>query len=624
MRAAGAMGEALAQRAPQEASAWSDAAAGIALVQRSGAAADRYPPATALLQSSCRRFVLACEGEVYNAAALVAELRQAGRVLAGRSDLEVIVEGAALWGIEATARRLNGAFAAAIWDRQSRALHLLRDRLGMRPLYWAATPDAFLFAAELKAIRACGLFHAELDRDIVASFLRRRCVPGPHTIYRGAHMLEPGIILSLAAEGEPSIRRYWSLADSARAGQANRFAGSNAEAARQLEDLLLDAVRSRQGSESIGVFLSGGIDSSTMLAMLKATGGPAPRSYSVGFYEDAYNEADHAGAVANHLGVEHSPLFVSAENARDLIPRLPEIYDEPMADVSQIPTYFLSRLARRDVRVAVTGDGGDELFGGYERYLQATDFRRWTGWMPRALRTSAGSVIRVLSADRWTQVSCLLPRRIRPAHLGERLHTAARLLAQDDDGIYRLIVSYWRDPHALVPDAREPLGVTDDPAIRDLVPDFVERMQYFDSLTILPDGALTKVDRAASAAGLTIRMPFLDPALVDFSWTLPPALKLRGRVNKWLLRQVLYRHVPPAILERPKMGFDVPIGAWLRGPLRDWAEDLLDEQRLRREGIFEPAPIRAIWREHLSERRNRQGPLWVVLMFQAWKQRWLP
>jgi asparagine synthase (glutamine-hydrolysing) len=244
--------------------------------------------------------------------------------------------------------------------------------------------------------------------------------------------------------------------------------------------------------------------------------------------------------------------------------------------------------------------------------------------MPPAMRRAAGSAVRILPADRWTQLANLLPRRLRPGHLGEKLYTAARLLAQDDDGIYRLIVSYWRDPQALVPGAREPLGPTDDPAIRAFIPDFVERMQYFDSLTILPDGALTKVDRAASAAGLAIRMPFLDPALVDFSWTLPPALKLRGRVNKWLLRQVLYRHVPPAILQRPKMGFDVPIGAWLRGSLRDWAEDLLDEQRLRREGIFDPAPIRAIWREHLAERRNRQGALWVVLMFQAWKQRWLP
>lgn len=618
------MGEALAQRAPQEASHWTDTAAGVALIQRGGALADRYPPPTSLLQSSCRRFVLACEGEVYNASALAAELRQAGRVLAGQSDLEVIVEGTAAWGIEATARRLNGAFAAAIWDCQSRSLHLLRDRLGMRPLHWAATPAAFLFAAELKALRACRLFHAELDRDIVASFLRRRCMPGPHTIYRSARMLEPGAILSLAGEGEPVIHRYWSLAESAEAGQSNRFAGSKAEAASRLEKLLLDAVRSRQGSEPIGVFLSGGIDSSTMLAMLKAGQGPAPRSYSVGFYEETYNEADHAGAVARHLGIEHSALYVSPDHARDLIPRLPEIYDEPMADVSQIPTYFLSRLARRDVSVAVTGDGGDELFGGYERYLQATDFRRWTGWMPRALRATAESAIRILPADRWTQLASLLPRRVRPGHLGDRLHTAARLLALDDDGIYRLIVSYWRDPQVLVPGAREPPGLADDPAIRAFIPGFVERMQYFDSLTILPDGALTKVDRAASAAGLAIRMPFLDPALVDFSWTLPPAFKLRGRVNKWLLRQLLYRHVPPAILQRPKMGFDVPIGAWLRGSLRDWAEDLLDEQRLRREGVFDPAPIRAIWREHLAERRNRQGPIWVVLMFQAWKQRWLP
>ena len=617
------MGEALDQRAPQQGNLWTDVSDGIAVAVRAGEGADRYPPATQALVSACGRFVLVCDGEVYNADELQAALRQAGREIPGRSDLEVIVEGVAAWGIEATARRLNGAFAAAVWDCKTKTLYLFRDRLGMRPLYWAMAGQAFLFASELKAFRACRFFQTELHRDIVAAFLRRRCIPGPHTIYRGAWKLEPGSVLSLEEHGEPVVRNYWTLGETARAGQANRFSGSETEATDRLEKLLSEAVASRQGNEPIGVFLSGGIDSSTMLALLAVAGRNRPRSYSVGFHERAFNEADHAGSVARHLGVEHNAIYVSPEHASDLIPQLPAIYDEPMADVSQVPTYFLSRLVRRDTTVAFTGDGGDELFGGYERYLQATDFLRQVSWMPWPLRRLARIAIHALPARQWTQLSRLLPEGIRPPWFGDKLYMFARILAAGDDDIYRLIVSYWRDPEQVVPGAHEPLGVTDNRQVKLLIPDFVERMQYFDTLTILPDGALTKVDRAANAVDLTIRMPFLDPAVVAFSWTLPAALKLRGRTNKWLLRRVLYRHVPPAILERPKMGFDVPIGAWLRGPLRDWAEELLGESRMREEGIFDPTPIRAVWREHLTGARNHQGPLWVVLMFQAWKRHWL-
>jgi asparagine synthase (glutamine-hydrolysing) len=621
---ADAMANTLRDRGPDGGELWCDAGAGIALAHRQHALTDRWPAARQPLISSCGRFVLSCDGEVYNASELIPELRAAGREFPGLSDMEVIVEGAAAWGIETTARRLNATFAAALWDRELRVLHLFRDRLGMRPLYWAHSGNLFLFGSELKALRACASFEAELDRDVVVAFLRRRCVPGPYTIYRGARMLELGAILSLKADGDHVIRRYWSLEETARSGQQNRFDGSEAEAAQRLDELLRDAVARRIGNAPIGTFLSGGIDSSTMLALLQAVGTKPAQSFSVGFQEREFNEADHAGAVARHLGAEHSALYVSPEHAGELIPRLPEMYDEPMADVSQIPTYFLAKLARQHVPVAFTGDGGDELFGGYERYLQATDLLRHIRRLPLPARRAAKATIRLMPAIFWTRLSVALPTALRPPHFGDKLHMLARILTGDADDIYRLIVSYWQDPETMVPGGHEPPGLPRDPRVKSFIPDHVERMQYFDTLTILPDGALTKVDRAASAAALHIRMPFLDPSLVDFSWTLPPGMKLRGRTNKWLLRQVLYRYVPPQILERPKMGFDVPIGAWLRGPLRDWAEDLLGEARLKAEGIFDPQAIRAKWQEHLDERRNWQGALWVVLMFQAWKQRWLP
>ena len=621
---ADAMANTLRVRGPDGGNLWSDTVAGIALAHRQLSVADRCPPASQPLVSSCGRFVLSCDGEVYNADELRTALRAAGRQFSGLSDIEIIVEGAAAWGIEATAQLLNAEFAAALWDRELRVLHLFRDRLGARPLYWAHSDNLFLFASELKALRACASFQAELDRDVVAAYLRRKAVPAPYTIYRGARMLEPGAILTLGAEGEHAIRPYWTLEDTVRCGNQNRLAVSDAEATQRLDDLLRNAVARRMGNAPIGTFLSGGIDSSLMLALGQAVGTKPAHSFSVGFHESEYDEAGYAGAIARHLNAEHHTLYVMPEHATELIPRLPEMYDEPNADISQIPAFFLSKLARQHVTVAFTGDGAAEPFGGGGLFYRAADHYRRIQRLPLPVRQAAKVMIQRMPPIFWTRLSRALPAALRPPNFGDKLHKLARVLTGDEDDIYRLFRSYWQDPEAMVLGGREPAGPPEDPRVKSFIPDSVERMHYYHTLTTMPHGALTKTDRAASAAALHIRLPFLDASLVEFGWSLPLNLKLREGTTKWLMHQVLHRYVPPQILARRKMGFDVPMGAWLRGPLRDWAEDLLDETRLRTEGVFNPQEIRAKWQEHLDGRHNWQGPLWVVLMFRAWKQRWLP
>jgi asparagine synthase (glutamine-hydrolysing) len=621
---ADAMANTLRVRGPDGGNQWCDSVAGIALAHRQLSVTDRYPSASQPLVSSCGRFVLSCDGEVYNADELRPALSTAGRQCSGLSDIEVIVEGAAAWGIEATAQRLNAEFAAALWDRERRVLYLLRDRLGTRPLYWAQSGSLFLFASELKALRASPGFHAELDRDAVVAFLRRKAIPDPYTIYRGARMLQPGAILTLRTHGELTIRRYWTLEDTVRSGQQNRFAGSEAEGMRRYDDLLRNAVARRMGSAPVGTFLSGGIDSSLLLAVAQSVAAKPVQSFSVGFREAEYNEADYAGAVARHLKVEHHVLYVLPEHASKLIPRLPEMYDEPNADISQIPAYFLSKLARQHVAVAFTGDGATEAFAGGGGFHEAVDLYRRIRRFPLPARRAAKAMIQLLPPNFWTPLSLALPAAVRPPHFGDKLHNLARVVTGDEDDIYQLFRSYWQDPETMVLGGSEPAGLPENPRVKSFIPDFADRIYYYHTLTTMPHGALTKTDRAACAAGLHIRLPFLDDSLVLFGWSLPKNLKVRDGMTRWLMREVAHRYLPREIVERRKVGFDVPIGAWLRGPLRDWAEDLLDETRLRREGVFNPREIRAKWREHLDGRRNWQGPLWVVLMFQAWKQRWLP
>jgi len=577
--------------------------------------------------SASGRYVIAFNGEIYNHLELRQDL-QGTAEWRGRSDTEALLAGFDAWGLEATLRNIVGMFAIALWDRLKRVLYLARDRMGEKPLYYGWQSGMFVFGSELKALTAYPSFDAEINRDALTLFLRHNAIPAPYSIYRGTHKLPPGTFLQVQA-GQMDARpvTYWAARSAAEAGQRNLFRGSDAEAAVELERMLGQAVGGQMVADvPLGAFLSGGIDSSTVVALMQAQSARPVKTFTIGFNEAGYDEAPHASAVARHLGTEHTELYVTPQDAMAVIPSLPDIYDEPFADSSQVPTYLVSRLARGHVTVSLSGDGGDELFGGYNRYFWARDIWRKLGWVPRPLRAALAGALTTLPPAAWDTVmqklGRWLPASLRYANPGDKLHKAAEILAvRSAEEIYLGLVSHWRQPARLVANSQEPMTLLTDPAHRAELPDFEHRMMLLDTVTYLPDDILTKVDRAAMAVSLESRVPLLDHRVVEFAWTLPLTMKIRNGQGKWLLRQVLYRHVPQALMERPKMGFGVPIGHWLRGPLRGWAEDLLSESRLQREGFFRPAPVRQKWKEHLSGKRNWQYHLWDVLMFQAWLER---
>ena len=513
-------------------------------------------------------------------------------------------------------------FTIALWDRRERTLTLIRDRLGIKPLYWAKFGGLFLFGSELKALRAYPGWTPRIDRSAVAAFMRFNYIPAPHTIYQGVQKLEPGTILTLPWRGEPHLERFWNARAVARSGMQNPLSASDGELTDRLEELLRDSVQRRMVADvPVGAFLSGGIDSSTVVALMQATNPGKVHTYTIAFEIPGYNEAQHAAAIAKHLQTQHTELTVTPQDALDVIPRLPEFYDEPFADSSQIPTYLVSKMTRRHVTVALSGDGGDELFAGYNRYQLTTRFWRGLSLLPRTIRRGLAAALTSVPAERWTRLLSVLPAAL-PGQVGDKIHKAAAVLtSHDSDDLYRRLVTHWT-PDVITPGIDEPKGVLWDPAVAAEFPGLLERMQFLDLVTYLPDDILTKVDRASMAVALEARVPLIDHRVVEFAWRLPRAAKIRGGVSKWLLRQVLYRHVPATLIERPKMGFGMPLGEWLRGPLRDWAESLLDEQRLREAGLVDAAQVRRHWQEHLSGHRNWQYLLWDVLMLEAWRERW--
>jgi asparagine synthase (glutamine-hydrolysing) len=612
-------------RGPDAGDVWCDAQAGLALGHRRLSIIDLTPTGAQPMVSSCGRFVISFNGEVYNFAEIRPELEALGRRFRGHSDTEVIVEAAAEWGVESTVKRLVGMFAMALWDRRDRVLYLVRDRLGIKPLYWAQFGQLLLFGSELKALREHPGWQPALDRDALAAFLRLMYVPGPKTIYQGVNKLPPGTILVARSGAAPQLRPYWTLEEIARDGQNARFVGSEDEAVEALDALLGEAVRRRMIADvPLGAFLSGGIDSSVVVALMQKDNPQKVRSFSIGFHEKQYNEAEHAKAIAAHLGTDHTELYVSPDHALTVIPLLPEMYDEPFSDASQIPTFLVSEMTRRHVTVALSGDGGDEVFGGYNKYFQLQRFFAALDKMPSGSGGLTAKAIRTVPRGAWSALAHLIPQRQRPPHLDDKMAKLAGVLEGGHDNFYRVVVTHWPDAETLVPGAAPPHFIADDPRIASLIANPAERMQYLDSVTYLPDDILTKVDRASMAVSLEARVPLIDHRVVAFSWQLKPEWKARPGHGKYLLRRVLDRYVPRALIDRPKTGFAVPIDSWLRGPLRDWAESLLAEARLKREGVLAAAPIREKWREHLSGKRNWQYLLWDVLMFQAWKERWLP
>jgi asparagine synthase (glutamine-hydrolysing) len=618
-----AMDFSLEHRGPDGHDVWIDPAASIALVHRRLAIVDLSPAGHQPMHSADGRFVISYNGEVYSHLEIRAELEAQGHQFRGHSDTEVILESIARFGIKATARRLIGMFALATWDKKDRALTLVRDRVGIKPVYWAKFDGLFMFGSELKALRQHPGWTPRIKPEAVASFLRHNYIPAPQTIYQGVHKLEPGTILTLPFSGEPTLERFWDARQVARSGIDNRFREDDTTLTDRLESLLVDAVGKRMMADvPLGAFLSGGVDSSAVVALMKAANCGPVKTFSVGFEQAEFNEAPHAAAVARHLGTEHTELMVTAQQALAVVPKLAEMFDEPFADSSQIPTYLVSAMTRQHVTVALSGDGGDEIFAGYNRYQLTSRAWRLLSLMPESLRKSVTSSIMSIKTERWDQLLGILPKKFLPQSPGDKMHKAASVLALDNaDALYRRLVSHW-EPSDLMPGVEETRGVLWNPAIRSDFPDLLDRMQFLDLVTYLPDDILTKVDRTSMAIALEVRVPLLDHRVIEFGWRLPQSAKIRGGATKWLLRQVLYRHVPKELIERPKMGFGVPLGDWLRGPLREWAENLLSEKSLQAGGFFDAIQVRRHWHEHLSGQRNWQYLLWDVLMFEAWRERW--
>jgi asparagine synthase (glutamine-hydrolysing) len=615
----------ITHRGPDDAGVWLDETAGLALAHRRLSILDLSPAGHQPMISACGRYVIVFNGEIYNHLELRAMIEKP--TWCGHSDTETLLATIAECGVEATLKHCVGMFAFVLWDRETSTLTLARDRLGEKPLYYGWQNDTFMFGSELKALRAHPTFRGHINRSALTLFLRHNYIPSPYSIFQGIHKLLPGAVLTLrSGEREPTLVAYWSVANVSLAGQRDLFHGCETEAQDELDRLMRQSISGQMIADvPLGAFLSGGIDSSTVVALMQAQSIRPVKTYTIGFYEASYNEAEQAQAVAAHLKTEHTELYVAAEQAMAVIPRLPTLYDEPFADSSQIPTFLVSELASRHVKVSLSGDGGDELFGGYNRYFWAINIWRRIGLIPQPLRSALAGVITSLPPVTWNGafrgLLSFLPAGWRHANLGDKLHKMAEILAvRSPEEIYLGLVSHWKQPKDVVIGGSELPTVITDQIQGDRLSDLESRMMYLDQVTYLPGDILVKVDRAAMGVSLETRVPFLDHRVVEFAWRLPLHLKIREGQGKWILRQVVNRYVPKALIERPKMGFGVPIDAWLRGPLKDWAEALLDGSRLRREGFFNPAPIREKWVEHLTGRRNWAYYLWDILMFQAWHE----
>lgn len=615
------MADAIITRGPDDSGVWVEAASGIALAHRRLSIIDLSKEGHQPMASTSGRYVIVFNGEIYNFRDLQKKLNCEWR---GHSDTEVMLAAIEAWGIEKALQSFNGMFAFALWDRLEKTLTLARDRVGEKPLYYGWLGGELLFASECKALRQHPEFSGEINRQALAGLVQFNDVPGTLSIYDNILKLKPGTYLQIDAEGNEKHQTYWSAEAAAVHGLANPFAGSDIEAIDLLEQKLAHSVKQRMVADvPLGAFLSGGIDSSTIVALMQVQSKRPVKTFSIGFDEAGYNEAVFAKDVAAFLRTEHAELYVTPQQALDVIPKLPTLYDEPFADSSQIPTFLVSQMAREHVTVALSGDGGDELFGGYSRYMWVRMIWRVARFLPPASRKLIALMVVMAPVSQLNGVLGfvlrLMPAQHRHARAGDKLHKMAGMFAEKTpEEMYWRLVSMWHYPENIVKGIRA--GIKPEVPESLMRASTAERMMYMDTVGYLADDILVKVDRAAMGVSLETRIPLLDHELIEFAWQVPLSMKIREGKGKWLLRQVLYRHVPPHLIERPKAGFAVPIDVWLRGPLRDWAESLLDEKRLKQEGFFNYKPIRKCWKEHLSGRRNWQYHLWGVLMFQAWKE----
>lgn len=630
------MAGAISHRGPDDQGIWLDDEAGIGFAHRRLSILDLSPQGHQPMHSADGRFVICFNGEIYNHPEIRAELEEIGRVpeggWRGHSDTEVLLQAFVAWGLQSAVLRCVGMFAFALWDRRERLLHLVRDRFGEKPLYYGWAGRDLVFGSELKALRCHPRFDRTIDRHALKAYAARTYIPAPRSIYRGVFKLLPGTILTVSTAGRQELLsspptegrtgslqlcRYWNYRDVVRKGLDDPIADEN-EALEMLEQALAGAIKGQSFADvPVGAFLSGGIDSSTVVALYQKYSSQPVRTYSIGFEQDQFNEAEHAKAVAERLGTIHQEHYVTVREARDVIPLLAAMYDEPFADSSQIPTFLVSRFARRDVTVALTGDGGDELFGGYNRHIILPRLWKQIRRCPRMIRSIAAAPFSQLPPAMWSALGRLVDGGRRP-FLGAQIQKGLRTIqsAENVDDIYLSYLDEWSQEESPVLDAE---GVDSGFEI-EIGQDAADaiRMMYCDAVSYLPDDILAKVDRASMAVSLETRVPFLDHRVAALAARIPLAMKIRRRHGKHILRQMLYRELPAALFERPKAGFAVPVGDWIKGPLRPWAEDLLAPQRMAEEGWFNPAIVHRRWQAHLAGRRDSTRALWAILMFQSW------
>jgi len=632
------MTAALHHRGPDAGDTW--LGEGVALGHRRLAIVDLSEAGAQPMHSACGRYVIVYNGEIYNHADLRRDLERAGAApnWRGHSDTETLLAGIAHWGLDETLRRGKGMFALALWDRRTRALSLARDRMGEKPLYWGWAGRALVFGSEIKSLRPHPGFEGALCRIAMREYFQYSYVPAPRSIHRDVYKLEPGCILEIA--GPPpappsgplrpgdrhetlSIRRYWSLHEELEEGGEALIDDEEAALA-SLDGALRGAIgRQMLADVPVGAFLSGGIDSSLIVALMQAQSARPVRTFTIGFEEAAFNEAPYAAAVAKHLGTDHTEMTVTQADALDVIPNLPTLYDEPFADSSQIPTHLVCKAARSEVTVALSGDAGDELFGGYNRYFWGPRIWNRIDWMPLPVRRMLGGAVGAVPVRAWDGLGAAVARtgsRFAISRPGDKAHKLARWMrtVRDVDDLYRSIVTDWAGT-VVVPGSPPAPTLLDDPMPGRFADDPAGRMMVHDMRTYLPDDILCKVDRAAMGVSLETRVPFLDIDVMRVASRLPPAMKIRGGQGKWALRQLLHRHVPKDLIERPKVGFGIPVGEWVRGPLRPWAEELLADRTLVEEGFLDPEPIARVWDDHVSGRRDWTPRIWSVLMLQAWQ-----
>ena len=625
------MSSALSHRGPDNQGTWIDPQAGIALGHRRLSILDLSSQGHQPMHSHCGRYVIVFNGEIYNFRVLRRELESLGKApkWRGHSDTETMLAAISCWGLHKAISKFLGMFAFALWDRKERSLHLSRDRIGEKPLYYGWMGRVLLFGSELKALRKHPAWKGNVDPDVLALFMQFSYVPTPYSIYKNIFKIKPASIATFTQShtstfSPPKVETYWQAYELAKAGELNPFQGDETAAINHLDKLLNDSVKQQMIADvPLGAFLSGGVDSSTIVAHMQNQSTRPVKTFTVGFREENYNEAVHAKTIAQHLRTDHTELYVSAEQAIEVIPRLPTIYDEPFSDSSQITTFLISQLTRQKVTVSLSGDGGDELFGGYNRYLWGPSvWKKIEGFppQPRKMLARIISSISPLTFDTMYKIlGPVLPGQLQQPDFGNKLHKLAKILGSANaELMYLGLISTWETPSNLVKNTTRLKTILRHPYSCQDIKGFTQRMMFLDTMNYLPDDILVKVDRASMAVGLEARVPFLNHSLVEFAWRIPLSMKIRNGQGKWLLRQVLYRYLPKKLIERPKMGFGVPIGTWLRGPLRNWAEDLLDENKLKKDGFFDPNLIREKWKEHLAGKKNWHHHLWAVLMFQGW------